>query len=51
LGLDVGVGVLEFGRLDNSVFVVVESGRQVAEHVVQDDCEVTRMSVGDVGLE
>jgi len=51
VGLNVGVGVLEFGRLDHGVFVVEESGRQVADHVVHDDCVVTRVSVRDVGLE
>jgi len=41
VGDNVDVGVLEFGRLNHGVFVIMESSRQVAEHVVQDDCVVT----------
>jgi len=41
MGLDIGVSVLEFGSLDHGVFVIEESGRQVADHVVHDDCVVT----------
>jgi len=51
LGLDVGVGVLEFRGPDHGVFVVVESGGQVAVHVVHVDRVVTRTGVVDVGFE